>query len=199
MVRCLFCWPGVGNQMNSVFRHCCLAWTLVEDDTELIQQRQQLGTLLWSKVVQLQTSKLVFSRTLHRSINNHYSNGQHMRSIPWYELTHEVSMNSPTQLPAVRGTSFDGPTLFTSDIVVRLSLCITSFFLLFSSSIIHIRYSQPHPTSSLQCTVRCNSPAGVFLQETEVTTPDHLHHKTPHAPFCHTRPWISFSPYPPSR
>src|SRR6218665_1418376 len=79
--------------------------TLVEDDTEPIQQRQQLGTLLGLKVVQLQTSKLVFSKILHRSINTHHSNGQHRRSIPWYKLTHEVSMNSPTRLPAVRGTN----------------------------------------------------------------------------------------------
>src|SRR6218665_1880594 len=56
-------------------------------------------------VVQLQTSKLVFSKTLHRSTNTHHSNGQHRRSIPWDKLTHEVSMNSPTRLPAVRGTN----------------------------------------------------------------------------------------------
>src|SRR6218665_1111466 len=28
-----------------------------------------------------------------QSINSHHSNGQHRRSIPRYELTHEVSMN----------------------------------------------------------------------------------------------------------
>src|SRR6218665_3007198 len=104
-VRCLFSWPGIGNQINSVFHHCCLAWTLVEDDTEPIQQRQQLGTLLWLKVVQLQTSILVFSKTLHRSINNYHSNGQHRRGIPWYELSHGISMSSPTRRPAVRGTN----------------------------------------------------------------------------------------------
>src|SRR6218665_2183479 len=98
-------WRGIGNQLNTVFHPCCLAWTLVEDDTAPIQQRQQLGTLLWLKVVQLQTSKLVFSKTLHRSINTHHSNGQHRRSIPCYKLTHEISMNSPTRLPAVRGTN----------------------------------------------------------------------------------------------
>src|SRR6218665_1775167 len=104
-VRSLSNCPRIANQINLVFHHCCLAWTLVEDDTEPIQQRQQLGTLLWLKVVQHQTSKLVFSKILHRSINNHHSNGQHRSSIPWYELTHEVSMNSPTRLPAVRGTN----------------------------------------------------------------------------------------------
>src|SRR6218665_2845055 len=104
-VRSLSNWPGIGNQLNTVFHHCCLAWTLVEDDTEPIQQRQQLGTLLWLKVVQLHTSKLVLSKSLHRSINTRHSNGQHRRSIPLAKLTHEVSMNSPTRLPAVRGTS----------------------------------------------------------------------------------------------
>src|SRR6218665_3691215 len=104
-VRNLFNWPGIGNQLNTVFQHCCFAWTLVEDDTEPIQQRQQLGTLLWLKVVQLQASKLVSLKTLHRSINSHHSNGQHRRSTPRYELTHEVSMNSPTRLSAVRGTN----------------------------------------------------------------------------------------------
>src|SRR6218665_3631982 len=104
-VRSLSNWPGIGNQLNTVFHHCCLAWTLVEDDTEPIQQRQQLGTVLWLKEVQLQTSKLVFSKTLHRSINTHHSSGQHRRSIPWDKLIHEVSMNSPTRLSAVRGTN----------------------------------------------------------------------------------------------
>src|SRR6218665_3487164 len=104
-VRSLSNWPGIGNQLNTVFHHCCLAWTLVEDDTEPIQQRQQLGTLLWLKVVQLHTSKLIFSKTLHRSINTHHSNRQHRRSIPRDKLTHEVSMNSPTRLPAVRGAN----------------------------------------------------------------------------------------------
>src|SRR6218665_513808 len=104
-VRSLFNWPGIGNQINTMFHHCCLAWTLVEDDTEPIQQRQQLGTLLRLKVVQLQTSKLVFSKSLHRSINTYHSNGQHRRSIPRYKPTHEISMNSPTRLPAVRGTN----------------------------------------------------------------------------------------------
>src|SRR6218665_904667 len=104
-VRSLSNRPGIGNQINSVFHLCCLAWTLVEDDTEPIQQRQQLGTFLWLKVVQLQTSKLVSLKTLHRSINSHHSNGQHRRSIPQYELMHEVSMNSPTRLSAVRGTN----------------------------------------------------------------------------------------------
>src|SRR6218665_433044 len=104
-VRSLSNWPGIGNQINTVFNHCCLAWTLVEDDTQPIQQRQQQGTLLWLKVVQLQTSKLVFSKTLHRSINSHHSNGQHRRGIPWYEPPHEVSMISPTRLSTVRGTN----------------------------------------------------------------------------------------------
>src|SRR6218665_162681 len=76
-VRNLFNWPGIGNQLNTVFHHCCLAWTLVEDDTEPIQQRQQLSTLLWLKVVQLQTSKLVFSKPLQRSTTPRHSNGQH--------------------------------------------------------------------------------------------------------------------------
>ena len=53
MVRSLSNWPGIGNQLNTVFHHCRLAWTLVEDETEPIQQRQQLGTLLCLKVVQL--------------------------------------------------------------------------------------------------------------------------------------------------
>src|SRR6218665_484969 len=105
MVRCLFNQPGIGNQINSVFHHCCLAWTLVEDDTEPIQQRQQLGSLLWLNMVQLQTNKLVFLKTLHRSINSHHSNRQHRISIPRYELTHEVSMNSTTRLSTVRGTN----------------------------------------------------------------------------------------------
>src|SRR6218665_1731723 len=104
-VRNLFNWPGIGNQLNTMFHHCCLAWTLVEDDTEPIQQRQQLGTLLWMKMVQLQTSKLVFSKTLHRSTNTHLSNEQQRKGIPWDKLTHEVSMNSPTRLPAVRGAN----------------------------------------------------------------------------------------------
>src|SRR6218665_2423220 len=104
-VRSLSNWPGIGNQLNTVFHHCCLAWTLVEDDTEPIQQRLQLGTLLWLKMGQLQTSKLVSLKTLHRSINNHHSNGQQRRSIHRYELTHEVSMNIPTRLSAVSGTN----------------------------------------------------------------------------------------------
>src|SRR6218665_2575681 len=95
-VRSLSNWPGIGNQLNTVFPHCCLALTLVDDDTKPIQQRQQLGTLLWLKVVQRHTSNLVFSKTLHRSINTPHSNGQHRRSIPRDKLTHEVSMNSPT-------------------------------------------------------------------------------------------------------
>src|SRR6218665_4044832 len=95
-VRSLSNWPGIGNQLNTVFHHSCLAWTLVEDDTEPIQQRQPLGPLLWLKVGQLHTSKLIFSKILHRSINTHHSNGQHRRSIPRYKITHEVSMNSPT-------------------------------------------------------------------------------------------------------
>src|SRR6218665_2292120 len=104
-VRSLSNWPGIGNQLNTVFHHCCLAWTLVEDDTEPIQQRQQLGTLLWLKVVQLHTSNLSSRRPCTEASTPTTATGNTGGVSLGINLRSEISMNSPTRLSAVKATN----------------------------------------------------------------------------------------------